>query len=621
MSAPAARTSNTEQEEHSTSFIENPHQSQIDMIGLGVSHLSDEEAAKAVQTQAAQSTTTNTASTKAEQTEEKKKPFWKNYKLLALIGLTTSAIISAYPFYLLHSYLTRCKNDDEYGICDVCVKVPSSELDKPELLEAVDVNGDGRNDIITVVRTFTSCAYGDHDEYQIQVLIQNANGAFEADTAETFPIPDSWKSFWNTFDAGRFFFSDINGDGFPDISFISGVWAAGSGLDNNEQDRLRLNMLLNDGKGSFQSSGAADSFDIWRLAFNQNYFRLNLISYGDLNGDGLDDIILAPYYGLDYHEINVILINNGNGTFQDPIYLPRMNGAEIYSYEYVHRITNADINGDGIQDILTIVDSHYREGENSSFMILGWFHLYFGNSDSTYQDPMAVNIPLPNPDNYHRDFDLYTGDIDNDGNEDVIVKFMDWDDQRPYSVLVFLNSKGDGSFEDDPISVGNLPQYDQYNEEAKRHIFLSDMDGDGILDMVLYSYDTYFYDTYISGSRSFLKTKHGVHILLGNGDGSFQDPVRVPCTSIGEYADADDEAPISSRWDDEAVGKRMFTNTLDVADMNNDGKPDLLIGNGRKQKNRVLMNLGDGVSFALDSKTSPWLPYDPAGALEIFDQC
>ena len=77
VSAPAARTRNTEQEEHSTSFIENPHQSQIDMIGLGVSHLSDEEAAKAVQTEAAQSTPNNTASTKAEQTEEKKKPVSK----------------------------------------------------------------------------------------------------------------------------------------------------------------------------------------------------------------------------------------------------------------------------------------------------------------------------------------------------------------------------------------------------------------------------------------------------------------------------------------------------------------------------------------------------------------
>ena len=61
-------------------------------------------------------------------------------------------------------------------------------------------------------------------------------------------------------------------------------------------------------------------------------------------------------------------------------------------------------------------------------------------------------------------------------------------------------------------------------------------------------------------------------VLINNGDGAFESSIDLPCSHY------------------------MFTGDIAVADMNNDGYPDIIIGNDG-QKNQLLINLGNGISF------------------------
>jgi hypothetical protein len=143
--------------------------------------------------------------------------------------------------------------------------------------------------------------------------------------------------------------------------------------------------------------------------------------------------------------------------------------------------------------------------------------IMLGKGDGTFQAP----IPLSWNSNA-----LAVGDVNGDGKPDLIVTGAS-------QVISIALGNGDGTFKAlSPARMGGIP--------LEVPMMVADMNRDGKLDVIIAQ----------RSSQTF-------QVLLGNGDGTF-----LPGGSVS-YAVVDDGSP-----------------TLDVADLNGDGKPDMVVLDG-----------------------------------------
>ena len=183
-------------------------------------------------------------------------------------------------------------------------------------------------------------------------------------------------------------------------------------------------------------------------------------------------------------------------------------------------IAIADVNGDGNLDLLV--------ADQIGVAVL------LGNGDGTFQP--AVNYSSGGFDAYS----VAVGDVNGDGKPDLVVATFCYDDGCPYDggggVGVLLGN-GDGTFQ--PVTVYSNSDWNNFS------VALADVNGDGNLDVVVGSGDC---------TDAGLGCDKGVvSVLLGNGDGSFGQPTFY--TPGG-----------------------LYTQSVVVADVNGDGKPDILAG-------------------------------------------
>ena len=180
---------------------------------------------------------------------------------------------------------------------------------------------------------------------------------------------------------------------------------------------------------------------------------------GDFNGDGKADVAVSVggSGGVE------ILLGNGDGTFQAPVFYPASGG--------VTAIAVADFNEDGIQD-LVVADSG---GDPGRFWIL------LGNGNGTFQIPVSYSTGA-----FAGSYSVTVADFNRDGAPDVAVALSNG------TAIVFLGA-GDGTFPGvNIVSIG----------PAAFGIAAGDFNGDGIPDLV-------------NANASY------VGILLGAGDGTF----------------------------------------------------------------------------------------------------
>ena len=169
---------------------------------------------------------------------------------------------------------------------------------------AVDINNDGNADVI-VGGSLLSVALG------------RGNGSF-APSLTTTPLNGGFIAWMAA--------GDFNGDGKLDVIAVSaGVFATVEGAY----------LLLGNGDGTFQTPIALSTQTLTGVAA------------ADFNGDGrLDVVLLNP--GNSSLASVIILLGNGDGTFQPPV---NLNVQQGFSY-YFRGLCVADLNGDGIPDIV-----------------------------------------------------------------------------------------------------------------------------------------------------------------------------------------------------------------------------------------------------------------------------
>jgi len=178
-------------------------------------------------------------------------------------------------------------------------------------------------------------------------------------------------------------------------------------------------------------------------------------SWGDLNGDGLEDIILCEYG----NEIGKLswFVNNGRGGYDKRI-LSERSGA-------ISAVIR-DANGDGLPDIYVLM----AQGDEGVF-------LYENQGDGNFHEKRLLTFSPLNGSTY-----LELADFNKDGYDDILYVAGDNADKTPilkpyHGIYIYLN---DGK--------GNFQQSFFYPMNGAYKAIARDFDKDGDLDIAAISF-------------------------------------------------------------------------------------------------------------------------------------
>jgi FG-GAP-like repeat len=285
----------------------------------------------------------------------------------------------------------------------------------------------------------------------------------------------------------------------------------------------------------------------------------NGIAVGDFNGDGNLDLAVTQYAGGKGHQV-AVLLGKGDGSFQPPVFYGTGNGP--------YSVITADFNGDGKPDLAVSVAY-----ENSIALLLG-------KGDGTFEPAkMAVVATYPH--------ELAAGDFNHDGKLDLVINGSS---DGFVSVLI---GNGDGTFK-------HQMAYEQFSGTSP---VVADFDRDGKLDVAVLG-------------------RERIGVMLGKGDGTFLDPVKyfvghLPVAQVGADFNGDgktDLAVVSTNVQASAGGSLsiLFGNggggfgpptdyrcgsqprSIATADVNGDGKLDLVVADAASNAVSIFLGKGDG---------------------------
>jgi FG-GAP-like repeat len=294
------------------------------------------------------------------------------------------------------------------------------------------------------------------------------------------------------------------------------------------------------------------------------------VAVGDLNGDGLDDIVNIDAVGA----INVILCNP-DGSFSMTTYTPGDLSAPS-------SVAVADVNGDGWPDVIVTDASDATTG----------VHVLFNNGDGT----LATAVVYPSgEDGTPGPQAVVVADANGDGLPDIVTA------NGTADAVSILPNAGGGAF-------GAPQQYPTGTSAVA--IAAADVNGDGWQDIV----------TTNLGDDS-------VAVLLNNGDGTFAAPVEqtvgsgpVSVSLVDVNGDGHPDAVVANQNDNTASvllgnGDGTFAapksyptglrpSWITAQDLNGDGLPEIVTDNYNDGSVSLFANNGDG-TFAPQQQIYP----------------
>jgi hypothetical protein len=304
----------------------------------------------------------------------------------------------------------------------------------------IDVNGDGRNDLVTA-ESYT---------LYVRLGLANASGTGPSGTFSTSPVTTAL-----FYTASQLVAGDLTGDGLPEILVLG---------TNSSVDLLR-----NLGSGSFTRYTISPS----SLAFGSSLIPTSA-TIGEFTGAAPADVIFSFNTTLAAQSAALFA---GNGLTGNPITSGVSAGLGIGT---VSNVRAALVNGDAFTDLIATAAS------NAVYVYPGT-----GNGASPFNAPMAVLAQLSAGESFTTgtvgsSFMMDVADVTADGVPDVVVPVVAG---TTYGVRVFPLTQTPAFGTSTLLS---LPA-------VSRAIVLSDVNGDGRRDVVVGSNDVRIFPSQMSG--------------------------------------------------------------------------------------------------------------------------
>ena len=397
----------------------------------------------------------------------------------------------------------------------------------------------------------------------VTVLKNNGDKTFAAPVF--YAIPD-----WHAL--GDVALTDFDGDG--DLDAVASV-------RGNSDDQTSVRVWRNNGDGTF---AASTQFTTGQGPFG--------IVAADFNGDGKPDIATANYGA---HSVSVLKHNGQTGAgagLLSPVHFPLSTWAQM--------IAAADVNGDGKTDLAV---GGFNVDTNEV-----WHSILINDGTGNFAAPVNYRSA---PDSRLFSYAVALGDLDNDGDADLMGGGVYSEGSSDYGALTVRRNNGSGAF-------GNAEIYRfEIGVPSPRKIKIGDLNGDGFPDIIAAT---------PSG-----RTTDGYEVLLNNGAGGFTPKHYEASQQTFDAAavdiDRDNDLDVLTLANSSAAltvhlnpgsgvfpvpvrnAVAAFPDAVESADIDNDGDIDIVVnGEVNIASNdavvKILKNNGDG-TFAPAADYSP----------------
>ncbi len=296
------------------------------------------------------------------------------------------------------------------------------------------------------------------------------------------------------------------------------------------------------GVGFANTLPEAPDFNILNYLY---YYNGGGVAVGDINADGLPDLYFSSNLGK-----NTLYLNKGDYRFEDITEKAGVGGPEGWKTG----VTMADVNGDGRVDIYVSAVSYLTmHGRNA---------LYINNGDGTFTDRSAQM----GVDHVGYSTQAAFFDYDSDGDLDLFLLSHSTHTERAIGTALTRDVRS-------KLGGGRLYRNDRghfTDVSAKAGIYggiagfglgvvASDLDGDGCMDLYV--------------ANDFQENDFLYH---NNCDGTFSERIT---TSMRHTS--------------------RFSMGVDAADMNNDGRPDVIVADMMPEREEILKSSANAESFTL----------------------
>lgn len=271
---------------------------------------------------------------------------------------------------------------------------------QPTSIAIGDVNNDGNPDIVVANLCFDGNCPNDGGG-GMGVLLGKGDGTFQPTIINS-----------NGINAYTLALADFNGDGKLDAVIGGGDCEDSSAGCTDET----ITVALGNGDGTFGRP----------TAYYPQGVVAQSVAVGDVNGDGIVDIVANACTPMDEFECSeiflAVLLGNKDGTFQPPTYVTT---GDVYP----NSIALADVNADGKLDAV---------------IAGGGAAVFIGNGDGTFQSPVPYSTG-----GFYANW-ITTADINRDGKLDLLVSngcSTSNCGQSSTGILGVLLGNGDGTFQ------------------------------------------------------------------------------------------------------------------------------------------------------------------------------